>query len=256
MIIPNGGGICGGTTGSGEEETETGGEELPNTDGGEITNPDDTIDKTRGSFGQITDGSYADKLTMHYYKNGNIEIGPFYCETPEIAKMHDSEMNGGLLFSKEGCLMTCTAKAISEECDDEIYLRDINRLVDKDANGELSTEEIANGIDFFLDRKYGDIYDVIGKDIYNVSISDLDNASIKTDGDKTYVFGNAPDCHEGHWVLLEGYSMNENGQITFTYDGSSDNDIRRSFVLGKSTQDSSKEVWGITRIQTFTIHRK
>lgn len=218
-------------------------------------NSGNTIPRS-GKFGQITDGSYADNLTMQYYLNGNGEIGLFYCESPEIAKMHDSEMNGKQLFSQKGCLMTCTAKTVSQECDDEIYLRDINRLVDTDADGNLTTEEIAKGIDFFLDRKYGDIYDVIGKDIYDVNISDLSNASKNSDGDRTFVFGNAPDCHGGHWVVLEGYSTNENGQITFSYDGSSDNDIGRTFILGKANQDSLKEIWGITRIQTFTIHRK
>ena len=248
--IPNGGGICGGTGGSGEGEK-------PDTEGGEITNPDDTIDKTSGSFGQITDGSYADELTMQYYKNH-----PSYMFHPGAndEAMYGTYIGGDqthdCIFSKVGCVEAGVAKMSSEILGEDVPLIYINNLFDTDKDGDLSLDEIAAGIDMLLDSKYGDIYDVIGENIDNVSLSDLNKASTSADGDITFVLGKAPDCHGGHWVVLEGYSTNENGVVIFSYDGTSDNDVGRTFILGKENQDSSKEIWGITRIETFTIHKK
>ena len=255
--IPNGGGICGGTGGSGEGETETGGEELPNTDGEEITNPDDTMDKTSGSFGQITDGSYADLLTMQYYKNNpSYMFHPGANDEAMYGIYTDGDKTHDCIFSKVGCVEAGTAKMSSEILGEDVPLIYINNLFDTDKDGDLSLDEIAAGIDMLLDSKYGDIYDVIGENIDNVSLSELNKASTPADGDITFVLGKAPDCHGGHWVVLEGYSTNENGVVIFSYDGTSDNDVGRTFILGKENQDSSKEIWGITRIETFTVHKK
>ena len=260
--IPNGGGICSGTGGSGEGEK-------PDTDGGEITNPDDVTsgggtcsskndtDKVSGMFGQITDGSYADKLTMQYYKNK-----PGYMFHPEV---NDEAMYGtytvgeethDCIFSKVGCIETASAKIASELTGDEIPLISINNNFDANKDGDLSLEDIAIGIDKLLDQKYGDIYDVIGKNINNPSLGDLNEVATPAEGDICFVLGKAPDCHGGHWVVLEGYSTNSNGVVTFSYDGTSDNDVGRSFVLGKNNQDVNNNVYGITRIETFTIHKK
>ena len=247
---PNGGGICGGKETPGEGEK-------PDTDGGEITNPDDTIDNTSGLFGQITDGSYADLLTMQYYKNN-----PSYMFHPGAndEAMYGTYIGGDqthdCIFSKVGCVEAGTAKMSSEILGEDVPLIYINNLFDTDKDGDLSLDEIAEGMDMLLDSKYGDIYDVIGENIDNVSLSDLNKASTPADGDITFVLGKAPDCHGGHWVVLEGYSTNENGVVIFSYDGTSDNDVGRTFILGKENQDSSKEIWGITRIETFTVHKK
>ena len=237
--IPNGGGICGGTGGSGEGEK-------PDTDGGEITNPDDTIDKTSGLFGQITDGSYADLLTMQYYKNQHTVDG----------ELTDGFSNDKSLYSKEGCLMTSVAKALSQLTNTKITPLDINNKFDSDKNGLLSLDEISNGLNNYLDELYGDIYDVLARDINNVQLEDLKAIATDENSTMTYVLGNAPDCHGGHWVVLEGYNTNSNGVINFIFDGSSDHDLGRTYILGKEGQNISKNVYGITRIETFSIIAK
>ena len=70
-------------------------------------------------FGQITDGSYADKLTMQKYSK----------ETYKYQPNLDEKMNGdGNTFSTKGCLMTAVAKIASEVSGKEIdpYL-DVNQ---------------------------------------------------------------------------------------------------------------------------------
>ena len=235
--IPAVGGSCGGTCSD------------------DSTFNDEELIKTSGLFGQITDGSYADELTMQYYKNGNIEIGPFYCETPEIAKMHDSEMNGGLLFSKEGCLMTCTAKLISEKSGKIVYLRDINNKVDKDSNGELSFDEIYDGLKLYL----GNEYDIEGH-WYEGSISKekFETAASKED---TYVlaraYGDFDDDgkNENHWIVLEGYTTDSEGRMIFSYDGSSDNDALKNRVYVFGDPKANNE-FKIDKIETFTFTKK
>ncbi len=254
--IYSGGGTC----------TKTGGHSPVNPN---PTNPDDVTsgggtcsskndtDKVSGMFGQITDGSYADELTMQYYKNK-----PGYMFHPGV---NDEAMYGtytvgeethDCIFSKVGCIETASAKIASELTGDEVPLISINNNFDANKDGDLSLEDIAIGIDKLLDQKYGDIYDVIGKNINNPSLGDLNEVATPAEGDICFVLGKSPDCHGGHWVVLEGYSTNSNGVVTFSYDGTSDNDVGRSFVLGKNNQDVNNNVYGITRIETFTIHKK
>ncbi len=236
---PNGGGICGGTGGSGEGEK-------PNTDGGEITNPDDPIDKTSGLFGQITDGSYADLLTMQYYKNQHTVDG----------ELTDGFSNDKSLYSKEGCLMTSVAKVLSQLTNTKITPLDINNKFDTNQDGLLSLDEISNGLNNYLDELYGDIYDVLARDINNVQLEDLKAIATGENSTMTYVLGKAPDCHGGHWVVLEGYNTKPNGSINFIFDGSSDYDFGRTYILGKEGQNISKDIYGITRIETFSIIAK
>ena len=249
--IYSGGGTC----------TKTGGHSPVNPDdvtsgGGTCSSKNDT-DKVSGMFGQITDGSYADELTMQYYKNK-----PGYMFHPGV---NDEAMYGtytvgeethDCIFSKVGCIETASAKIASELTGDEVPLISINNNFDANKDGDLSLEDIAIGIDKLLDQKYGDIYDVIGKNINNPSLGDLNEVATPAEGDICFVLGKSPDCHGGHWVVLEGYSTNSNGVVTFSYDGTSDNDVGRSFVLGKNNQDVNNNVYGITRIETFTIHKK
>lgn len=51
------------------------------------------------------------------------------------------------------------------------------------------------------------------------------------------------------------YNYSE-GRMIFSYDGTSDNDKGRTFVLGKESQNDKSKIWGITRIQTFTVYKK
>lgn len=245
--IHSGGGTC----------TKTGGHSPVNPN---PTNPDDVTsgggtcsskndtDKVSGMFGQITDGSYADKLTMQKYENEPYKYQPNL----------DEKMNGdGNTFSHQGCLMTAVAKIASEVSGKEIdpYL-DVNQKIDKNKDGKLSVDEISNGLNSLLDDLLGDIYDVNVNNIENVNLSDLQNNVSENLSTTTYVLGFAPDCYGGHWVVLEGYNVDSSGRVSFSYDGTSDNDNGRSYILGTSNQNTGEQVYGISRIETVSITRK
>ena len=243
----SGGGTC----------TKTGGQSPVNPN---PTNPDDVTsgggtcsskndtDKVSGMFGQITDGSYADELTMQKYKNEPYKYQPHL----------DEKMNGeGNTFSTKGCLMTAVAKIASEVSGKEIdpYL-DVNQKIDKNKDGKLSVDEISNGLNSLLDDLLGDIYDVNVNNIENVNLSDLQNNVSDDLSTTTYVLGFAPDCYGGHWIVLEGYNVDSSGKVSFSYDGTSDNDNGRSYILGTSNQNTGDQVYGISRIETVSITRK
>lgn len=245
--IHSGGGTC----------TKTGGHSPVNPN---PTNPDDVTsgggtcsskndtDKVSGMFGQITDGSYADTLTMQKYKNEPYKYQPNL----------DEKMNGdGNTFSTKGCLMTAVAKIASEVSGKKIdpYL-DVNQKIDKNKDGKLSVDEISNGLNSLLDDLLGDIYDVNVNNIENVNLSDLQNNVSENLSTTTYVLGFAPDCYGGHWVVLEGYNVDSSGRVSFSYDGTSDNDNGRSYILGTSNQNTGEQVYGISRIETVSITRK
>lgn len=245
--IHSGGGTC----------TKTGGHSPVNLN---PTNPDDVTsgggtcsskndtDKVSGMFGQITDGSYADTLTMQKYKNEPYKYQPNL----------DEKMNGdGNTFSTKGCLMTAVAKIASEVSGKKIdpYL-DVNQKIDKNKDGKLSVDEISNGLNSLLDDLLGDIYDVNVNNIENVNLSDLQNNVSENLSTTTYVLGFAPDCYGGHWVVLEGYNVDSSGRVSFSYDGTSDNDNGRSYILGTSNQNTGEQVYGISRIETVSITRK
>lgn len=70
-----------------------------------------------------------------------------------------------------------------------------------------------------------------------------------------YFFGGKLIFIGQHWVVLEGYTANPDGTITFTYDGSSDNDARvgRNYVYG--AEDLDKHEYSVDKIITINIHR-
>lgn len=202
-----------------------------------------------GKFGQITDGRYADDLTMQYYKN-----------TPDDELMYgttkdDDGNDVENVFSKKGCMEAAVAKVLSEISGKPILLTDINSDVDVNHDGELSRYEIEKGMDKILDKELGDIYDV-SSDYWETQLTKEKLAELTSadDANTTYVLGFAPECFGGHWVVIEGWSTNENGQVVFDYDGTSDNDVGRTYVLGNSDVDN--KIFGIKRIQTYTITQK
>ena len=201
-----------------------------------------------GKFGQITDGTYADELTMQKYSNDPYQYQPNL----------DEKMNGeGNNFSKKGCLMTAVAKIASEVSGKEIDIFvDINQKVDKDKDGNLTVDEISNGLNDILDSLMGDIYDVDVKNIEDVKLNDLKDIANSDENATTYVLGFAPDCYGGHWVILEGYNVDSSGKVTFSYDGTSDNDLGRTYVLGTANQNADENLYGINRIETVTITSK
>ena len=68
--------------------------------------------------------------------------------------------------------------------------------------------------------------------------------------------GRAENVHGGqHWVVLEGYSINDKGQVQFDYSGTSTNDTGRNYILG-SPEASQKDYYTISKIETYTITSK
>ena len=206
-----------------------------------------------GNFGQITDGSYADKLTMQYY------LKHFPWTGGEIV---DSFMYGTYVdhngveqqckFSTVGCKEIGSAKIGSELLGENVSPMSIQNNCDLDKDGNLSMNEIAKGLNDMLDEKFGDIFDIECEEINsNINLAKLEEIANKND---TYVLGFAQNCHGGHWIVLEGYSQDSLGNIIFNYDGTSDNDMvnNRCFVLGMQNQSVSSEKYAITRLQTFT----
>ena len=251
--IYSGGGTC----------TKTGGHSPVNPN---PTNPDDVTsgggtcsskndtDKVSGMFGQITDGSYADKLTMQKYSKEPYKYHPHL----------DEKMNGsGNTFSHQGCKMTAAAKVASEITGKEIDMFcDINQIWDSDKNGLLTREEIATGLNNLLDETFGDIFNVQTESKKNISIDNLKNISNKNkDIGATFVLAkvnlgdvNNDGIADEHWIVLEGYSQDSTGKISFTYDGTSDNDSGRTYVLGGQPNPASR-IGTVVELQTFTLTR-
>ncbi|MCR5494549.1 MAG: hypothetical protein K6F15_02840 [Treponema sp.] len=235
--IPNGGGICGGTETPDDGET-----------GGEITNPDDTIDKTSGSFGQITDGSYADKLTMQYYKKNKEKYGVF-------TDFFDDSMNGKEeLFSKEGCLMTDVAKVASEVSGKEIKLTEINEKCDINKDGLLEYDEISKGLQDILGEGFE-----VKTDYWEKQLTKEKFAECAKNGEYVLARALIDDVNENgirddyHWVLLEGYTTDDKGRLYFEYDGTSDNDNGRHYVFG--AEDLTNNEYSVDKIITIHISK-
>lgn len=194
--------------------------------------------------------------TTSSYSSG---FGGGYCsETSEMAKLHDFEMNGNMKFSEEGCLMTATAKIISELSGKEVYLREVNDKFDKNSGGLLSSTEIKDGMNDYLDAVFGDIYDIktnsFEKELSNekfIEVSQLEDTYILA---RVYGDFDSNGKNEHHWIVLEGYTTDKNGRLIFNYDGTSNNDVGRVYVYGKA--DNSKKEFLIDKIETFQMIKK
>lgn len=208
-----------------------------------------------GTFGQITDGSYADELTMQYYKRSSSDA---YCDDWMFGSHIDKDTKEviGNKFSEVGCKEACTAKILSEISGHKVTLVEINRDFDKNKDGNLIKDEIAKGMNYYLDSLFGDIQDIKSSEYSNLSLEQLSNISESNNSDDTYMLGYAPDCYGGHWIVLEGYTKNSKGLVSFTYDGTSDNDIGRTYVLGIENQNTDSNIFAITKIQTFSVISK
>lgn len=253
LLAVNGGYNCNGSTnnnvypntyysGNGESPNGGGGT-CPGKDGGTHIQPSDDGNGT-GDDG--TGGS----------GEGETETGGEELPDTVDGELTDGFSNDKSLYSKEGCLMTSVAKVLSQLTNTKITPLDINNKFDTNQDGLLSLDEISNGLNNYLDELYGDIYDVLARDINNVQLEDLKAIATGENSTMTYVLGKAPDCHGGHWVVLEGYNTKPNGSINFIFDGSSDYDFGRTYILGNEGQNISKDIYGITRIETFSIIAK
>lgn len=72
----------------------------------------------------------------------------------------------------------------------------------------------------------------------------------------TYMLGRAKDVNGGeHWVVLEGYTMNNMNQVEFIYNATSKNDVyqNRKYILGSPSAAQTNNVYQIDKIETYTI---
>lgn len=155
-------------------------------------------------------------------------------------------------FSTDGCKMEGAAKIISEILGKDTSIMTVNSQCDKNLDGLLGQNEIASYLNSKLDGNKK-----IDTSAYEKSLDKtvLDGIT-SIDGDSfTYVLGRAENVHGGqHWVVLEGYSVNDAGQVVFDYNATSKNDVgnNRTYVLGP-VDPSQKETYTISKIETYTV---
>ncbi|MCR5495194.1 MAG: hypothetical protein K6F15_06105 [Treponema sp.] len=229
-----------------------------NSGSGTCSSKKDT-DKVSGMFGQITDGSYADTLTMQYYKNMHTVDGYVTNEVMSDTKDGNNEVIDVNSFSTDACLMTGIAKIVSEKTGKDIIPLDVSNAIDKNYDGLVSFDEIKNNVN----ELFGDEYDV------NV---DYWTKEGKLDKDKFVEISNTPDTYvlgraygdfdgdgtyEHHWVVLEGFTSDRRGRLCFDYDGTSDNDAKngRTYYFGGTVNGEQTE-YTIDKIETITVVKR
>ena len=236
---PSGGNNGGGTCSAG---TQTPPVENPNTE------------KTSGKFAQITDGSYADNLTMQFYKKLGTVKGMEY----DLAMNDGKDQNGNVidfLFSSTGCLMAGTAKIASEATGQNISLLDINEKCDINKDGLLDYEEISKGLQDILGQDFE-----VKTDYWQDYLSKEKFEDCAEKGDYVLARARIDDVNRNniqddyHWVVLEGYTTDAQGRLCFTYDGTSDNDAGRKYVYG--AEDLEKREFSIDKIITVHINKR
>ncbi len=205
--------------------------------GGASTSGSCTIDiaPTSGSWGQMTDEN-ATNQTMQDYKKDTKK---------------DNSMNGaGNSFSTVGCKMEGTAKLLSQISGSKVDILDVNNNYDKNKDGLMTQEEITAAIKNKL--KDGQ---TVTPDYYELKLCKETLDTISNQEGTTYVLGRAEDVHGGqHWIVLEGYSINSNGQVEFDYNGTSSNDKGRKYILGNPTGEQKNDnYFRISKIETYTI---
>ena len=165
----------------------------------------------------------------------------------------DSEMNGEKnLYSTVGCKMQGAAKILSEILGLDVSISKVNEGCDTNNDGLLCREEIESYAKKNLDSNKAIKTDYFEKTLDKSVIDSIPSL----DGDKfTYVLGRAEDVHGGqHWIVLEGYNVNDSGQVVFDYNATSKNDglNNRTYILGP-VDPSQKETYTISKIETYTV---
>ena len=219
-----------------------------NEDVSETTNP--TINIGEGDWGNVDSNS----TMQDEFNRDKDPNNPGYVPESDI-------MNGGYInndgekesyrFSKVGCKMEGASQIASEITDSDISITDVNNNYDTNKDGLLTQQEITNGITSNL--KDGQSLSV-GNFEETLSAEIVRNIATSSEG-TTYVLGRAEGVAGGqHWVVLEGYSINERGQIEFDYNPTSQNDSRngRVYVLGEVASDQ-KNTYTISKIETYTV---
>jgi hypothetical protein len=185
--------------------------------------PEDAI------WGQITDAD-AEKIRMQ--DGGNVKMGD------------------GAKLQLEGCKMAATAQIVTQITDGDAFsVIDVNEKADINQDGLLEQSEIAK----YLKDGVGTSVNVT-TDYWETQLS-LDNIekSLAKPGTH-YILARAENVHGGdHWIALEGSYTNNQGQVEFNYNPSSENDTGRRFVLG-SPLPGQENVYKITRVEIFTVN--
>jgi len=203
----------------------------------------DEDDLDSGNWGDITNFDN-DKEYMQSYRDDKSDA------------TDDSEMNGDENeYSKVGCKMQGASKIISEILAEDTSISTVNEKCDTNKDGLLTQQEITKYIEGNLDSNK-----TISIDYWENSLDKkvIDNLSSSDGNSFTYVLGRAENVHGGqHWVVLEGYSVNENGQVQFDYSATSKNDIAcgRTYVLGPVLSEQC-ETYSISKIETYTVSDK
>ena len=197
-----------------------------------------------GSWGGIEAGSANEKSNMQKHEKFS-----------ENAEMNGTSINNdgqevGNLFSKVGCKMEGAAKISTEILGTNVDIRDVNNKYDVNKDGLLTQSEIASGIKAGLGKDK-----TLSTDSYYESTlnkATLDAISAQKEG-TTYMLGRAEGVGGGqHWVVLEGYSINDHDQVQFKFNGTSRNDAGRTYILGKP-ESGQTNTYTISRIETYTV---
>lgn len=244
----------GGGTSVGGCSSINGGNGNGNGDVSETTNP--TINIGEGDWGNVDSNStMQDEL-----KEGMEDATEDQKKDPDYVPESDI-MNGGYInndgekesyrFSKVGCKMEGASQIASEITDSDISITEVNNNYDTNKDGLLTQQEITNGISSNLKEGQSLSVDYFEKTLSAETVRNIATSSEGT----TYVLGRAEDVAGGqHWVVLEGYSINERGQIEFDYNPTSQNDSRngRVYILGEVASDQ-KNTYTISKIETYTV---
>ncbi len=221
------------------------------------SNNNDDSDTTNQTF-NIGAGSWGDvdsNSTMQDEYNRDKDLNnPDYVPDSDIMNgeyINEDGEKESYRFSKVGCKMEGASQIASEITGSDVSITDVNNNYDTNKDGLLTQQEISNCISSNL--KEGQSLKI---DYYELTLSAETVRTIAASSEgTTYVLGRAEDVAGGqHWVVLEGYSINERGQVEFTYNATSSNDIKnnRVYILGDVDSDQTN-TYKISKIETYTV---
>ena len=248
LLVNTGIGSCGGACG-GVGTGDTG--DIGNNGEAEGANGGGTGDDSIGDGGiGENDGNGGvsgwGKLTNETAKNSTMQD---HATNKEV----DSSMNGNNEFSKVGCKMEGASKILTEITGKDIDITNVNDEYDTNKDGLMTQTEITSAIEKNLSENQTVTSDYWEKQLTKETLDEIANSQEGT----TYVLGRAEDvCGGQHWIVLEGYSINESGQVVFDYNGTSENDARnnRTYILGEPTaEQKANNYYQISKIETYTI---
>ena len=217
----------------------------PSAEKGQDSTSSNTIEsiteKTSGSWGEITNEIVVNS-TMQEHKDDGLD------------KMNGTDKQGNSnKLSKSGCKMEGASKIITEVSGKDVDIVKINKDYDSNNDGFLNQEEITTAIQKELPEGKTVIADNWEKQLSKEKLDEIADHQNGT----TYILGRAEDVHGGqHWIVLEGYSINANGQVEFDYNGTSVFDAlnNRKYILGEPTAvQKANNYHQISRIETYTI---